>query len=190
MKVINLFGAPGSGKSTVAAGLFYLLKARGVICELTQEYAKEMVWADSTGTPGKQPAGMEDQISIFAEQNRRLVRVKDKIEVAVTDSPILLSSVYAPERYPASFHALVADVFRSYSNVNFFLERAIPYENVGRLHDEKQAEALGWRMRDLMDKSGVPYEVLPGDEAAPWEIMKRLGLGSMAPKRSFLESVA
>jgi RecA/RadA recombinase len=174
MKVINLFGPPGSGKSTVAAGLFYRLKSKGIICELTQEYAKELVWAESQAIPSQQPAGMEDQLSIFAEQNRRLVRVNGKIEMAVTDSPLLLSSIYAPAGYPENFHRLVVDIFRSYHNVNFFLERAVPYRNMGRLHDEKQAEDLGSQMRGLLDDLGLPYEVLPGDEAAPEKILKRL----------------
>ena len=39
--VINLYGGPCCGKSTVSAGLFYELKCLGVECELTGEYAKD-----------------------------------------------------------------------------------------------------------------------------------------------------
>jgi hypothetical protein len=34
MKVINLFAGPGCGKSTLAAGIFSLLKFHGVLVEL------------------------------------------------------------------------------------------------------------------------------------------------------------
>ena len=43
-KVINLFGGPGAGKSTTAAGLFYEMKVRDIKCELVTEYAKDMTY--------------------------------------------------------------------------------------------------------------------------------------------------
>lgn len=39
--VINLMGGPGSGKSTVASGIFYRLKKMGVNCELALEFVKD-----------------------------------------------------------------------------------------------------------------------------------------------------
>lgn len=174
MKVINLFGAPGSGKSTVAAGVYHLLKSEGYICEFAQEYAKELVWAHAGGLPGETPAAMLDQLSIFAEQNRRLERVRDHVDFVVTDSPILLSSVYAPEKYPESFHRFVLDMFRSYENVNFFLERVIPYENFGRLHTEDEAEIVGAAMQNLLKSRQIPFEILSGGQEAPAGIVRRL----------------
>lgn len=42
--VINLFGAPGAGKSTGAAIVFAELKKRGVNAELVTEFAKDKTW--------------------------------------------------------------------------------------------------------------------------------------------------
>lgn len=42
--VINLFGAPGAGKSTLAADIFSKLKRRQVKCELITEFAKDCVY--------------------------------------------------------------------------------------------------------------------------------------------------
>ena len=42
--VVNLYGAPGSGKSTGAAYIFAKLKMLGVNCELITEFAKDKVW--------------------------------------------------------------------------------------------------------------------------------------------------
>lgn len=42
--VINLFGGPSAGKSTLAAGVFYNLKCMGINCELITEYPKDKVW--------------------------------------------------------------------------------------------------------------------------------------------------
>ena len=44
MKVINLWGGPGCGKSTTAAGLFSIMKMRGHKVELVTEYAKELTY--------------------------------------------------------------------------------------------------------------------------------------------------
>jgi hypothetical protein len=38
--VVNLFGGPGTGKSTTASGVFYHLKRDNRNVELVQEYAK------------------------------------------------------------------------------------------------------------------------------------------------------
>lgn len=43
-KVINLYGGPGTGKSSTAGMLFAHLKLRGVNCEYVQEYAKDAAW--------------------------------------------------------------------------------------------------------------------------------------------------
>ena len=47
MILINLFGAPGAGKSTGAAYIFSQLKMRGVNVELVTEFAKDKVWEKS-----------------------------------------------------------------------------------------------------------------------------------------------
>jgi len=44
MICVNLFGAPGSGKSTCAAYTFAKLKMLGVNCELVTEFAKDKTW--------------------------------------------------------------------------------------------------------------------------------------------------
>ena len=63
--VINLFGAPGAGKSTLMAELFASLKNAGVDCEMSPEFAKELVWEKRTRT-------FDDELYILAKQNHRL----------------------------------------------------------------------------------------------------------------------
>ena len=43
-KIINLYGGPGVGKSTTAAGLFYKMKIAGYSCELAYEWIKLKVY--------------------------------------------------------------------------------------------------------------------------------------------------
>ena len=48
MILVNLFGAPGAGKSTGAAYIFSQLKMNGINAELVTEFAKDKVWEGST----------------------------------------------------------------------------------------------------------------------------------------------
>lgn len=47
MIVVNLFGAPGVGKSTGAARIFSNLKMAGINAELITEFAKDKVWEEN-----------------------------------------------------------------------------------------------------------------------------------------------
>ena len=71
MLIINLFGAPGAGKSTGAAYVFSQLKAAGVNAELVTEFAKDKVWE---GTK----AVFENQAYIFGKQYFRISRLEGK----------------------------------------------------------------------------------------------------------------
>jgi ABC-type multidrug transport system ATPase subunit len=62
--IINLFGGPGSGKSTTAAYLYAGLKNQGVNAELIREYVKD--WAYESRT-----VGVFDQLYFFGKQVRR-----------------------------------------------------------------------------------------------------------------------
>lgn len=95
--IINIFGGPGVGKSTYAARLFAELKTRGVNCELVQEVAKEWVYAGTPPGPG-------DQVVLAEEQARREARLLGKVDVLVTDSPVLLAAAYARAYHPADYH--------------------------------------------------------------------------------------
>ena len=86
-KIINFFGGPGVGKSTTATGLFSWMKQQGYSVEYVSEFAKELSWEGSTSQ-------LENQAHVFAEQFRRQWRLIDQVDYVITDSPLLLSSVY------------------------------------------------------------------------------------------------
>lgn len=160
MKTINIFGGPGSGKSTTASGLFHEMKKQWIQAEYVPEFAKELVWSDSHHM-------LSEQNYIFAEQERRLNRLRRKVEVAVSDSPLLLSSFYAPAAYPDSFHQSVFDFFHSYDNLNIFVDRSHEYILDGRVQDEENADALAVRMKEYLLANGVPFWSMAASDAAP-----------------------
>ena len=117
---VNLFAGAGAGKSTCASGVFTLLKHHNVNAELITEYAKDLVWEERLHLN-------RSDLEIFTEQLKRQHRLKGKVDVMVTDSPILLSSVYI-EPIDELFHATVMREFKKYNNFYFFFaELLLPF---------------------------------------------------------------
>ena len=93
MIVVNFWGGPGSGKSSIAAKLFAHLKTKqSVTCELVTEYAKDLVWSNRYHCLINQPY-------VSTKQFYRLEKLNNKIDIAITDSPIPLGLVYAENKY-------------------------------------------------------------------------------------------
>lgn len=168
MIVINLFGGPGAGKSTTAAGVFFMMKNAGMKVELVTEYAKDIVWA------GRHKE-LDDQLYIFAKQHHRLHNLLGKVDFVVTDSPLLLSSVYG-EFMPPSFHMLVRDLFMKYDNRSVFIERVKPYAAYGRNQTELEAHEIDRQVHQMIATT-IPLNKthhVPGDLHAPIKIINWL----------------
>lgn len=147
--VVNLFGAPGAGKSTGAAYVFSKLKLSGINAELVTEFAKDKVWEESR-------AAFQNQTYIFGEQYFRISKLDGKVDVVVTDSPILLSKFYNnDENLDAELDALVTKAFNSYCNMNVFINRVKPYNPAGRFQTENESDALSCEMKKFLNDHGV-----------------------------------
>ena len=132
--IVNLFGAPGAGKSTGAAYIFALLKMRGVDAELVTEFAKDKLWEGDK-------AVFENQAYIFGKQSFKLSRCANKVDVIVTDSPLPLSIQYNQTvNLGDNFNKYVLDVFNSYDNLNYYLTRVKEYNPNGRFQTEEESD--------------------------------------------------
>lgn len=173
MRVINLFGGPGTGKSTTAAGLFFEMKKRHIEVELVTEYAKDMTWE-------KRHNVLSDQLYILAKQNRRVQRLSGQVEWVITDSPILMGIVYTTESYFKAFDGLVTEVFNSYENHNFLLGRDFAYQAAGRNQTADQAEQVDLSIKNLLDQKQVSYHRIINDpkEDRITQILNCIGLNS------------
>ena len=156
--VINLFAGPGVGKSTTAARIFAELKLMGVNCEMALEFAKDKVWEESFKT-------MDDQIYIFGKQFHKIWRLKDKVDVIITDSPLPISIVYDKENSKA-FHELIMEQFNKFNNFNFLIERGTDYQEDGRVQTEEEAKEVDKVVKNVLDENKIDYTTLPIEGAA------------------------
>lgn len=165
---INLFGGPSTGKSTIASGLFYQLKLDGVNCEYIQEYAKDKTWGEDFETLKCQPY-------VTAKQFYRLFRVMDKVEYAITDSPLLTGLVYQGFGCNEYWEKWLLEAFADFNNINIFLVRTNrKYNKAGRNQTEEEACLIDETVRNLLDINFIKYHIVTADKHAVSKIIEIL----------------
>lgn len=158
MLLVNLYGAPGAGKSTGAAYIFSKLKMLGINAELITEYAKDKVWEEAI-----EP--FKNQVYIFGQQYYKTSKLEGKVDVAVTDSPLLLSIIYNKdkERLGDEFNSLVKKVALSYTDrIDCLIKRTKPYNPIGRLQSEKESDEKFNEIKKLLDATNIDYDIING----------------------------
>ncbi len=147
--VINLFGGPGSGKSTMRARVFSEMKYLGLKCEEVTEYAKDKTWEESWNV-------MSNQIFVFANQQHRMYRIMDKVDILITDSPLLMSIHYDSEENQA-LRNLIVQEHEKMNTLNFFLERSFEYQMLGRTQTKEEAIEIDKSVLNILESNNVHY---------------------------------
>ena len=168
-KIINICGGPGTGKSTIATGVYSKLKIHTIDCELASEYAKDVTWEGHD-------ALFNNQIKIFAEQFRRIYRLLDKVDYIICDSPLLLNSIYLKSflesddkkffssEYYDQQKQFYVDSFDEFNNLNFYVTRNTKYHTMsGRVHDLRQSIALDKEISELLTACDPTHYVCTGE---------------------------
>lgn len=166
-KVINFFGAPGSGKSTHAAKLFAHMKEKGINCELVMEYAKAVTWRKAQPILG-------DQLYVFAKQHNYQHRLMGQVEYIITDSPLLMSLFYGADEGVA-FHDVVRVKWDTFDNINFYVSRNKAYNPAGRNQTEKESDDIAGCMIDILVMEHVKVNAINSD--TPVEDIYRTVIG-------------
>lgn len=154
---INMFGGPGSGKSTASALIFGKLKQLGYNVELAREFVKEKVWEGSLSV-------LSDQLYILGKQNHKLHVLEGQCDAAITDAPLINSLVYNTRELKC-LDAIILEAFHQYDNMNYVVERNPKYNPSGRTQSEDEAKKIDLITTGLLNQHGIPYETIPyGDE--------------------------
>lgn len=153
---INLFGGPGTGKSTTATGLFHRMKRKGYKAEYNPEFAKSLTY-------GRDFTRLKDQLLILATQHHPQWVMEGQVDYVIHDSPFVMGLTYLAEdpHLPVNeFKALSVAMYKTYDNINIFLKRNVaehPYQEYGRSQTLEQAEEKDREIRALLDDNNIPY---------------------------------
>ena len=175
-KLINLFGGPGIGKSSIAAGIFYKLKKKHVSCNNPYEFPKTLAWDNNI------PA-IKDQLYVFANQHRGIAQSYGKVDYIIIDSPILFSKIYHSyytEGYPAefygdSFHKMILELHNKYDNINILLDRADGVHNdEERFQNYEESLMIDKLCKKVLEENNIPYHTVKVGKNTVKEILKLL----------------
>ncbi len=152
-KIINIFGGPGVGKSTVIAGVFHEMKINQISVEVANEYAKDLVWNNQLDILH------EDQLYVFAHQHRRIYRLVDKVDYIIADCPLLMCIPYIAEGFYTTLEPLIVEAWNNFDNQSFVLNRpkGFKYESGGRYQNEEGSIEKHNQIVAVLNKYNVPY---------------------------------
>ena len=178
-KVINLFGGPGVGKSSIAPGLIHKLKKKHISCDAPYEFPKVLAWDNNK-------EAIKDQLYVLANQHRGIAKSYGKVDYIVVDSPIILSMVYKdyynnPTEYPSclyleEFDNLILKMHNYYDNVNIVLVRSKDGEHneKERYHNLNESIELDTTIVGTLNKYNINFIEVPVDENTIDVILKHI----------------
>lgn len=176
--ILNLYGGPGVGKSTLAAYAFYRAKKAGVNAELVREYVKDWVWEGRT-------IGPFDQFYIMGKHIRKESLLYGKCEFVVTDSPVLLPVLYArlysPQSVARGVEFAVKEFYEASAeqgndNKHVLLRRVKSYKQEGRFQNEDEARQIDYTVERLLDELDIDFDIVNGDEIGIEDYMYATGI--------------
>lgn len=162
--VINLFGGPGIGKSTICAQMYADLKKRGVSCEMVREYVKDWAWE-------QRQLGPYDQLHITGEQIRREALLLGRTNIVITDSPVLIGAEYARRYSPRHVAKGALEAARAYyrqvaedghEHIHVMLARAGEYTPESRYQTESEARKIDAGLLTLLEALNLPVRAIQG----------------------------
>jgi len=165
MNRIALIGGPGTGKSTLAARLYSELKELGKNTELVQEYAREHLNRHGITTD------VLNQYMFYERQRDKEDIIPEQVEYIITDSPTILSYIYAllyaniknvnhQELLIDMYSKIIRDGLNRYSHI-YYLAPTREYKLDGtRTQTEKESNSIGNNIQKFLDMHKIKYKTL------------------------------
>lgn len=157
-KILNLYGGPGSGKSTSAAYLYHQMKCQHINAELVREYVKEWAWE-------ARKFSMYDQIYFLGKQCRKESMLYGKVDWIITDSPVMMVVYYAQkycsQAVSEGVRAATLALYRQaaedgHEHHHVLLSRNVPYQSEGRYQSEAQALEMDDEISHMLTSLRIP----------------------------------
>ena len=175
-KIINLFGGPGIGKSSIAAGITYKLKKKHISCNNPYEFPKALAWDQNM-------EAIRDQLYVLANQHRGIAQSYGKVDYIVVDSPILFSLIYKnwyDSGYPSNFYGdsfdqMVLDIHSKYDNLNILLNRGKgKYNRLERYQTAEESEGVDDYCKKILEENNIPFHTVEVGKDTVKKILKLL----------------
>ena len=149
-KIINIIGAPSSGKTLTAALLFAKMKIKSKSVEYVPEFVKKLVWEEDFDS-------INNQYYICQQQYKLLKSINGKVEYIITDGALLHTLLYneynvnnVSDIKKTEKRAL--ELMNEFENIYIYIERNenYKYEESGRYHSEKEAQILDSMLKEII----------------------------------------
>lgn len=142
---------------------------RGINAELITEFAKDKTYEENL-------EALKNQVYMFGNQYFRISRCEGKVDVIVTDSPLLLSLIYNKNPIlDENFENVVKKISNYYSNQkNYYIKRVSQYENSGRIHTEKESNEIADKILNMLQTENIEFKVINGDKQGYNEILNEI----------------
>lgn len=185
---IAILGAPGSGKTTLSAGLLYHCKLMSLKVDWVPEVAKWHFYR------GADMTSLEFEFQKFKEQLELESIFPENLDILICEAPMIISAVYAS--FYHGDHSQIAEEFFNLAKQNLsryshyvVLKKSEEYEEFGRHQSEDEALAIHNRTIEILDRLGVAYTVYEqGLNQLPQKILSDIGV-TQAPAKRLGESL-
>ena len=101
---------------------------------------------------------------VSATQLKRQYDLLGKVDVMITDSPLLTGLVYPGFGSTEAWRTSLVEQFNLFTNLNIFLVRDTKvhaYQTYGRTQSEEEAVKKDLETKELLIKLGIPFAEIP-----------------------------
>lgn len=166
---VNFWGNPGVGKSGLAGELYGRLSGKGYLVELVKEYAKELQYRGELVRKDKRTGEdvETEQMIISTEQYRREVEYEDRVQVIVTDAPVLQGVVFAPAHYRSELTSILRQLTAGWTSLDILLVRdvRVDYQSGGRIQTHEESIAFRPEIEAVLRADRPEFVTISADEA-------------------------
>ena len=92
-----------------------------------------------------------------------MILLFQKVDITITDSPILLSNIYRSDMTSDVFKSFVLEEFNKYNNINFFINRKKRYAEYGRNETETEARKIDDMIKSYLSENNLYHYPIEGN---------------------------